>query len=264
MNEPDITCVIPTFNDRANLPRAVASALNQAGVNVEVILVDDVSDAPTREFISELASTDARISTFFLPCNGGQGRARNIGAALARGRLIAFMDQDDEHAQGWYRYAVEQLKANPGWGALSGHASVIDIPARLGIDENDLRIRGLSLVFITNMVFRKSVFLASGGFPTTEIWRSRIAGEDGAYRQGLAQSWRAMQCTQPALIHRAKEGGATVYFLDRSMVRNNQVVMTQLDEIVRDGRLHAAQREYWSKARDAALEVQSCLNLSGK
>jgi len=95
MEAPDITCVIPAFNDRVHLPRAVRSALSQEGVQAEVLIVDDCSDGPTREFIEALAASDARIRSFSLSRNGGQGQARNIGAALARGRFLAFLDQDD-------------------------------------------------------------------------------------------------------------------------------------------------------------------------
>ena len=256
---PDVSCVIPTFNDRVNLARAVSSSLRQADVHVEVTLVDDCSDAETRAFIADLAATDPRIRTFYLPENGGQGRARNLGAALARGRYLAFMDQDDEHAPNWYRFAVGILDSSATLGALSGRACVIDIPSRFGIDETDVRIRGLSAVFTTNMLFRRSVFLASGGFPTSPLWRRKIAGEDGVYRQGFCRNWRAGQCDHPALVHRAKEGGATVHFLDRTSVEDNRVVMNEFDLVETDGTLEAARQEFYGRAAEAACEVRNAV-----
>jgi glycosyltransferase involved in cell wall biosynthesis len=258
MDTPDITCVIPVYNDRVNLGRAVASALGQKAVRVEVLLVDDCSDAATREYVATLGDTDPRIRTFFLQRNGGQGQARNIGAMLAAGRFIAFLDQDDEHSPGWYREALEYLEQRPSLGALTGDATVIDIPVRFGIDRTDLRIRGLSSVFVTNIVFRRSVFLASGGFPTTGLWRSAIAGEDGTYRVGLARNWNFVRCAREALIHRAREGGATVYFLDRSKVEQDKVVMTRLEEIESNGQLESAQQDFWDRARLCAQEVGAC------
>jgi len=134
----------------------------------------------------------------------------------------------------------------------------VDLPARLGIDESDLRVRGLSLVFITNIVFRTSVFRASGGFPTSALWRSRIAGEDGVYRTGLARNWKAVQCDRPAVIHRAREGGATVYFLDRSEVRGDQVVITRLEQMEIDGELATGQNEFWSRFAAITQELRAC------
>jgi glycosyltransferase involved in cell wall biosynthesis len=257
MDTPDITCVIPVYNDRVNLWRAVASALAQE-VRVEVLLVDDCSDAATREYVARLGEADPRIRTFFLQRNGGQGQARNIGAMLAAGRFLAFLDQDDEHSPGWYREAIGYIGQRPSLGGLSGRATVIDIPARFGIDGTDLRLRGLSSVFVTNIVFRRSVFLASGGFPTSSLWRSPIAGEDGTYRVGLARNWNFAQCPHEALIHRAREGGATVYYLDRSAVEQDKVVMTRLEEIETNGELESAQQDFWERARLSAQEVGAC------
>jgi glycosyltransferase involved in cell wall biosynthesis len=258
---PELTCIIPTFNDRTNLKRAVDSALSQQGVRTEVILVDDCSDTSTQDFIRQLARSDERISCFFLPENGGQGRARNIGAVLARARLVAFLDQDDEHETGWYLHALGKFNDAPALGALGGGTRIIDIPARLGIDETDIRIGGLSAVFVTNIVFRRSVFLASGGFPTADVWRSRIAGEDGAFRHAMARNWRGAQSDHPALIHRAKEGGATVFFLDRSKVEDGRVVMTRLEDIEINGVMENAQEDFWRAAMLSAEEVRQCVAL---
>jgi len=263
MDVPDITCVIPAFNDRVHLQRAVRSALSQEGVQVEVLIVDDCSDGPTREFIEALAAGDARIRSFSLSRNGGQGQARNIGAALARGRFLAFLDQDDEHAPGWYRQALMHLHAQPELAAVSGAARVVDIPARLGIAEDDLRVRNLSSVFVTNIVLRASVFRASGGFPTDNLWRGRAAGEDSAYRGGLARNWRAAESGHPALIHHAREEGATVYFLERSQVQAGQVVITRLDELEASGELPAAHEVFADRFRKTADEFRASVRSAG-
>jgi glycosyltransferase involved in cell wall biosynthesis len=259
MTTPDISCVIPTYNDRTNLTRAVESVLAQHNAHVEVILVDDYSNDETREFITQLTGRDDRIRSFFLPRNGGQSLARNIGAMLAQGRFLTFLDQDDEHAEGWYRDTVDHLLANPDVAALSGHAAVVDIPQRFGIDESDIRVRGLSLVFINNIVFRRSVFLASGGFPTSATWRNATAGEDGVYRLALFRHWQFVRCERPALIHRAKEGGATVYFLDRNEVRDGQVVAKEYHEIETNGELAAAQEAFLVRTSAIAEEIRRCI-----
>jgi glycosyltransferase involved in cell wall biosynthesis len=259
MDQPDITCVIPTFNNRVDLSRAVHSALRQAGVRVEVVLVDDCSDAQTRTFITGLAASDPRIRTFFLPSNGGQGQARNIGAAIARGRFLTFLDQDDEHAAGWYRPAIDFMNSYPELGALSGLAEVADIPERLGVDGSDPRVYGLTFIFVANIIFLRSVFLASGGFPTDSIWRSPIAGEDGAYRHGLAYNWNFLQCDRVALIHHAREGGATVRYLDRTELRDGKVVITHVHDIEKSGELNAVQQAFWRRAGEMAGEIRRSL-----
>ena len=46
---PEVSVIIPTFNRRETLPRALDSVLNQAAVAFEVILVDDGSTDSTGE-----------------------------------------------------------------------------------------------------------------------------------------------------------------------------------------------------------------------
>jgi glycosyltransferase involved in cell wall biosynthesis len=254
---PDVSCIIPSFNGIDRISAAIQSALIQQEVNVEVVVVDDFSNLDTRQFLQELAAQDMRIRLFFLPENGGQSVARNIGAMIARAPLITFLDQDDEHCQGWYAAAAATFVAQPALGALSGDAHVIDIPARFGIDETDLRIIGLSAVFMTNVICRRSIFLASGGFPTAPIWRSPIAGEDGVYRAALMHHWNGARCNFPALRHWAKEDGTTVRFLDRSEVVDG-MVRIEGNELERSGELQAAMNLFLADAARIARENLAC------
>lgn len=185
----DITCIIPTFNDTVSLPKAIGSVLSQQGVSVTVLLVDDCSDAATRDVLRDFASNDPRISLFLMPENQGQSAARNVGAMLATSPLICFLDQDDEYLPGWLQTASQIMASDTSIGLLSGLAQFANIPSRLGIDGSDLRLKGLSYVFITNILFRRSVYLATGGLPTEKFWRSKIAGEDGVFRARLFPHW---------------------------------------------------------------------------
>ncbi len=101
------------------MPRAIKSALDQRS-DVQVVLVDDGSTDGSGEFALEMAREDRRIVALSLPTNRGQGSARNIGVAAAHAPYVAFLDQDDEHAPGWYDHAVEVLQADPQFAAVRG------------------------------------------------------------------------------------------------------------------------------------------------
>ena len=73
--------------------RAVATALSQVGVDLEVIVVDDGSADQTTARLSEVA--DARLRVLRLRTPQGGARARNLGISEARGQWIAFLDDDD-------------------------------------------------------------------------------------------------------------------------------------------------------------------------
>jgi glycosyltransferase involved in cell wall biosynthesis len=91
-----VSVIIPAFNAEATIRRALESALAQSYSNYEIIVVDDGSSDTTPQILS---SYGARIVTTRQQ-NKGAAAARNRGAALATGELLAFLDADDEwHAQ---------------------------------------------------------------------------------------------------------------------------------------------------------------------
>lgn len=106
MNENiSISIVIPT-RDRSNLVlRSVRSALAQTLEDIEVIVVIDGNDENTFSVISRL--NDSRVRIIEQPENVGGAQARNMGVNAAKGRWIAFLDDDDE----WLPQKLEiQLK----------------------------------------------------------------------------------------------------------------------------------------------------------
>ena len=60
-SRPLVTVVIPCYNYGHFLPAAVASALDQRGVDVEVIIVDDASSDGSADVARELADRDPRV-----------------------------------------------------------------------------------------------------------------------------------------------------------------------------------------------------------
>lgn len=94
MPAPEVSVVIPTRNRWDLLSRhALASALAQEGVEVEVVVVDDASDDGSEERLEAVA--DPRVRMLFREAQGGQAVALNDGIEAARGKWIAFLDDDD-------------------------------------------------------------------------------------------------------------------------------------------------------------------------
>ncbi|MDX1389152.1 MAG: glycosyltransferase family 2 protein, partial [Acidobacteriota bacterium] len=91
MSSLAVSVVIPTYNRRDRVVRAVDSALAQCGAGDEIIVVDDGSTDRTREALERYGHRVRYIDT----PNRGAGRARNIGIAEAKNPLVAFLDSDD-------------------------------------------------------------------------------------------------------------------------------------------------------------------------
>ncbi|UVK43341.1 glycosyltransferase [Mesorhizobium sp. AR07] len=90
---PDVSFVIAAYNAEATLDRAIASAVAQKNVSVEIIVVDDKSRDATLDVARAYPSDIVRV--FALASNRGPGGARNAGLDVARGRWIAVLDSDD-------------------------------------------------------------------------------------------------------------------------------------------------------------------------
>lgn len=93
MKLPLLSVVIPTWNRSRLVCEAIESALAQRPGAVEVIVVDDGSTDDTRAVLAERFGPEIKLLR--LPKRGGVRAARNAGAKLATGELLAFLDSDD-------------------------------------------------------------------------------------------------------------------------------------------------------------------------
>lgn len=90
---PLISVIIPTYNRRELLLRAIDSVLKQTHADLEVIVVDDASADGTQSAVLDLQ--DERVRYVRQTENAGACAARNRGLDMARGEYIAFQDSDD-------------------------------------------------------------------------------------------------------------------------------------------------------------------------
>lgn len=91
-----LSIIVPTINSAHRIDRLIAAVSGSVSSSYELIIVDDYSTDGTRDEVTQLASSDPRIRTIFLPKNEGAGPARNAGFEIARGEYILFCDDDDE------------------------------------------------------------------------------------------------------------------------------------------------------------------------
>lgn len=89
-----VSALIPTHNRPDLLLRALRSVLNQTYADLEAVIVIDGPDPATEAALK--ANVDPRVRVIALPQRVGGSDARNIGAKSARGKWVAFLDDDDE------------------------------------------------------------------------------------------------------------------------------------------------------------------------
>lgn len=111
--EPLVTVVVAARNEAATIARCVRSLREQTHRAVEIVVVDDGS----RDATGALAA--ATGATVLAGKGRGLGAARNLGTAVARGTIVAFLDADAYAAPDWLAILVEAL-ADPALVGVGG------------------------------------------------------------------------------------------------------------------------------------------------
>jgi glycosyltransferase involved in cell wall biosynthesis len=86
-----VSAVIPVHNGAAYVAEAIRSALDQTHPPIECLVVDDGSTDATPEVVRQFGDDVVYVRHG----RAGVSAARNRGAQLARGGLVAFLDHDD-------------------------------------------------------------------------------------------------------------------------------------------------------------------------
>lgn len=116
----DVSVILPYYNAGRGLQRAIDSIVGQSRGVREIIIVDDGSTqvAPVLEI--EVAVELRRLS---LEKNMGPATARNRGAAVAKGRWLAFLDADEIWSADKVARQIDFLESHPEYvlcGTLAG------------------------------------------------------------------------------------------------------------------------------------------------
>lgn len=179
---PAISVIVCTRNQVDYLRKALASLKEQTlpRTEYEVIVVDNGSTDPTKRAVASFPGLEnLRYLQEPVP---GLSRARNMGWQQARGRYVAYLD-DDAVASPWWleriRHRFETIQPRPTgvggpilpiWEAekppwlrdeLEPYLGIVDWPVSpMALDEDRFYLAG------SNVCYERAVLEESGGFPT--------------------------------------------------------------------------------------------------
>ena len=105
---PLVSCIMPTHNRRAFVPRAVQQFLAQDYRRRELIIIDDGTD-----IVADLVPPHPWIRYVRYERRMTLGSKRNAACELAAGELIAHWDDDDWMAPWRLSYQVQALRDHP-------------------------------------------------------------------------------------------------------------------------------------------------------
>ncbi len=106
-----VDIIIPSYNRKTFLKKAIISVQNQTFENWRLWVVDDSSTDGTSDMVCSFL--DPRIKIISLKSNQGVSRARNKGIEQGDGEWVAFLDSDDEWKKEKLKEQIKYSEKNP-------------------------------------------------------------------------------------------------------------------------------------------------------
>jgi dTDP-glucose 4,6-dehydratase len=175
-----ISVIMPVYNVPAQwLERAIMSVRDQLYGHWELCIADDASTAPhIREILERHAASDARIKIHFREKNGHISACSNDALALATGKYVGLLDNDDElHETALFYVALEASKY-PDAGIIFS-------------DEDKIDAHGNRKVPYFKCDFSYDLFLAQNMVSHFGVYRRDHVVAVGGFRIGFegSQDW---------------------------------------------------------------------------
>lgn len=193
-SSPKVSVIVPHFNDLERLDRCLAALADQsmAATDYEIIVADNNSSVGLAA-VAAVVGGRARVTVAMTP---GAGPARNAGAEVARGDILAFTDSDCVPDRRWLEHGIAALAAADFVGGRMEVLVPSDRPMTgaeafesIFAFDNETYVMQKQFTVTANLFCPRAIFRTVGPF-RTEVsedndwcWRARDMG----YRIGYAK-----------------------------------------------------------------------------
>ncbi|NCC91672.1 MAG: glycosyltransferase family 2 protein [Opitutae bacterium] len=261
-DRPLVSVVVTAYNYGRYVRAAVASVLAQTYDNLEILVVDDGSTDDTPSILAEYARA-GRIR-YLRQDNAGQARAKNRGIAESRGRLVAFLDADDQ----WLPRKIEKqvpLFADARVGVVCSKRAIILADDSLFPNPPHTRLqRGdvLGPVFARNFVPFSTAVVRRSCFDQVGVFDESLGmGIDYDLWIRMAARWHFDFVDEELALYRYGHGQMSRNVAKR-VESNWRIIRKTLDDPALAGRIA---RKYVRQAFAETLCVEAeCKNADGR
>ncbi|WP_413204073.1 glycosyltransferase family 2 protein [Rhodospirillum sp. A1_3_36] len=235
-----VSILIPTYKRPELLRRALLTCAEQLDVNfshVEILVVDNDPEASARPLLEEVKDGwhGPTLLTFHEP-RPGISHARNTAVAMAQGRYLVFLDDDQYPTHGWLAALLKTAKAT-GAGAVFGpvtpHLHCADgdplmplyktyFSRALGLEDGEDITPLVAQMGTQNSLFDRDI--APLPSPPFDFDLGKVGGEDSVLLRRLVAKGTRLAWSAEALVSETvSEDRCTLSYLRKRRFRDGQI-----------------------------------------
>ncbi len=213
-NCPDISVVIPLYNEEESLPELhawIKRVMEQNGYTYEIIFVNDGSTDSSWQVIRQLREENPEVGGICFRRNYGKSPALNTGFSLVRGKVVITMDADlqdspDEIPELYRMITQDGYDLVSGWKKKRYDPLSKTIPTKL-FNATARKVSGIKNLHDFNCglkAYRREV-----------VRHIEVYGDMHRYIPYLAKNAGFNHIGEKVVMHRARKYGKTKFGLDR-------------------------------------------------
>ena len=218
--------VMPLYNSKSTLEKAIKSILSQSYKNYELIIVDDFSTDGSYEIIKKFATENKKITSYRMGKNKGAPHCMNFGIKRAKYEWIGIVDSDAIETKNWLKIINSNIDKNTG---VIGGKCVFACPKDAGYFKKVFYYIESSQFPYTDQIYNKGNYnepcIMGGNFFFTKDVFNKNKGFNEVVRAGYD---RLFLCD-------AIENGFTIKFLTNSVVYHPLYNYKNIIDIFRRG-----------------------------
>lgn len=141
MTKPMISIIIISYNNWTYTELCLKSIVENSNYpNYEIIIVDNASNNKTKQNLIAFSNKFDNIRIHDNPKNFGFAEANNIGARLARGDYLVFLNNDTIVSEGWLEQLLQHIQSITNAGMVGPVTNAIGNEAKITVDYEEPNI----------------------------------------------------------------------------------------------------------------------------
>jgi hypothetical protein len=184
--DPAVSVIMPVYNGLKTIDRAISSVVRQDFAHWELVAIDDGSKDQSLERLRSWSEKDGRIRVLSSEKNRGIGVVRNEAIRQARGRMICYLDCDDEYHPNYLSEVVRlQMRAD---FLMFGYDYVRDEVQAQGP-------RTWDPIPFSHLFFEKNLTVPLGVAHSKELWEKVGGFNEAVWCQEDWEFWKRLART---------------------------------------------------------------------